>query len=131
MSYLREFNWYVIGTRQGFEADNLANVEEGLNSETTYKLTNEGLREYPLLHDVPLVIKGIGCLGLVKIVAVHQFALTNKTVVEFVYSCQLDEPAQLLFNDIYELETSAQQEKLIPAATVKETPKQKTPRHAE
>lgn len=103
MGFKREFNWFVVGTQQGFESDNLTLLSEGLEEGKTYTLSKSEIREYPLLFDLPLVIKGMGCLGLVKIVSVHQYALANKTVVEFILSASLDQDAKELFQTMYQI----------------------------
>lgn len=115
MGFKREFNWFLIGTKQGFEGDNLIQAENELHEGVTYTLTKNEIREYPLMFDIPFSLKGIGCLGLVKIVAIHQYAITNKTVIEFILSAQLDVDAKSLFYTMYQAANTSSQDSSEPS----------------
>lgn len=73
-----EFNWYLV-------VENEDSIKKNKNTYTTLKKDN---RIYPIESEIPLIIKKVGCIGIVKIV---RFSVDkNNTEIEFDYVMKLD-----------------------------------------
>lgn len=73
-----EFNWYLV-------VENEDAIKKNKNTCTTLKKDN---RIYPIESEIPLIIKEVGCIGIVKIV---RFSVDkNNTEIEFDYVMKLD-----------------------------------------
>ncbi|GEA33635.1 DUF2584 family protein [Clostridium diolis] len=74
-----EFNWYLV------VASNDAIKEIGKNRYGTLKSEN---RIYPINSEIPLIVKEIGCIGVVRIL---RFTIDkDSTEIEFEYVSELN-----------------------------------------
>ncbi len=79
-----EFNWYLV------VADKHEIKEIGKNKFSTLKSEN---RIYPINSEIPLIIKKIGCIGMVRIL---KFSIDiNSTEIEFEYVSELDSKSEI------------------------------------
>lgn len=87
-----EFNWYLV------VADESEIKEIGNDKYTTVKSEH---RIYPINSEVPLIVKGEGCIGIVKILS---FTIKEEeTIIEFEYmkKLKLDDPVSKHYYEMY------------------------------
>lgn len=74
-----EFNWYLV------VSNNDAIKEKEKNKYITTKSEN---RIYPIDSEIPLIIKKVGCIGIVRIL---RFSIEKaSTEIEFEYAAKID-----------------------------------------
>lgn len=79
MGALYEFNWYLVVTKK----DAIKQKEK--NKYTTLKSES---RIYPIDSEIPIIVKEVGCIGIVRIL---KFSIDkDNTEIEFEYVSKLD-----------------------------------------
>lgn len=89
-----EFNWYLV----------IANYDKiKRENNNKYITTKSECRIYPINSEIPLIIKQIGCIGIVKIVS---FTIRDKeTLIEFEYVEKINENTKIAqhYYNLYKL----------------------------
>lgn len=74
MGVTYEMNWYLVVS----DKNELSKVNEKI-----YKTIKKERRLYPINSELPIIIKNLGCIGIVKILCFKIYE--DKTEIEFEY----------------------------------------------
>ena len=79
MGVTYEMNWYLVVS----DKNNLSKVSDNM-----YITVKTERRLYPINSELPLIIKNIGCIGIIKIISFKIYK--DKTEIEFEYIEKLE-----------------------------------------
>lgn len=79
-----EFNWYLVVANK----DAIKEIEK--NKYSTLKAEN---RIYPINSEIPLIIKKVGCIGIVRVLRIS--IDKDNTEIDFEYAFELDSNSEI------------------------------------